>query len=96
MVLLTNLISLHTHWLIAAGASPLFRNCFGRKMHWIRWGQWGSTIILLMVTIHALDCPSRWDLVRSTACQVLSIAFGLLSSLLCGGFRLAGTACAER
>jgi len=90
VVLLTNLISTHAHIAMAAGASPVFLNCFGRKSHWIRWAQWAGTIVLLMVTTHALDCPNREELVRSTLYQTVSILTGLASASLCGGFRFGG------
>ena len=82
-VMTVNLISAHSHFLIATGALPVWRSCFGRTMHAARWAEWTALVILMMVIMVALDCSSKTGIIRRAAPQALSVIFGLASTLCC-------------
>jgi hypothetical protein len=82
-MLMVNCISAHAHYLIATGALPVWRSCFGRTMHAARWSEWTALVTLMMIVTVALDCDSKRAIVRGTLPQSLSVIFGLASTLTC-------------
>jgi len=49
----------------------------------VRFAEWLSMVFLLAVVMNALDCPSWFELVRSTSLHVIAVALGFASTFTC-------------
>eukprot|EP00628_Pelagophyceae_sp_CCMP2097_P038821 CAMPEP_0184256912 /NCGR_PEP_ID=MMETSP0977-20130417/9056_1 /TAXON_ID=483370 /ORGANISM="non described non described, Strain CCMP2097" /LENGTH=934 /DNA_ID=CAMNT_0026562507 /DNA_START=47 /DNA_END=2846 /DNA_ORIENTATION=- len=60
-VVVINLISMLTHFMIATETMPVTVSIFGQRMHSARWAEWCSLVPLLMLLMHSLDPPGPLD-----------------------------------
>ena len=50
-IIVVNVISAHSHYIMSLGAAPVFKSCWGRTMHAARLAEWIPAVFLLAVLV---------------------------------------------